>query len=152
MGSIDRVQAQASRMESRLTRDQVEGIAWWNGLTEDARKGWCLLSGETGQPEVWAYFKRVAANGTRATPRVVAPGAMFSGAPSAAQHLAWLANWVRMAARAGVKMAEAERQVLIQALDGGLSDVPLSSDLGKRLVPLLTMMSAEMAAREGRVP
>ena len=148
MGAIDRANALAARTESRLTRDEAEGSAWWYNLRNDDRAVWCQLADTTEPAEAWRYFKKVCA-GIDATAEVVAPGSMFAGASGRAKHLAWLANWVRMAARAAAPLDAAERFVLLRAVDEALGLIAVSSDVGKRLVSLLTMLAAEVAAHDG---
>jgi hypothetical protein len=44
--------------ERKPTPDEVMGMAWWNGLTEQERAWWIQMAGNTGVPaDAWAAFK-----------------------------------------------------------------------------------------------
>ena len=41
-----------------MTRDEKDGIAWWNGLTEVARSYWLSVAGSAVPADAWAAYKR----------------------------------------------------------------------------------------------
>lgn len=45
--------------EETPTADELEGMAWWNGLDDYERRRWMKLAGDTGRAaDAWAEWKR----------------------------------------------------------------------------------------------
>lgn len=47
-----------------MTADEAKGMAWWNGLDDEARAYWMRKAGDTGRAaDAWEAFKSTAAQG-----------------------------------------------------------------------------------------
>lgn len=57
-----------------MTADERDGIAWWNGLSEDDRRFWLACAVSAIPAEAWACYKRCQAEAGSAmledTPRI----------------------------------------------------------------------------------
>lgn len=45
-------------MDERMaTSDEVKGMEWWNGLTEEDRDFWLRVAGSAVPADAWSFFK-----------------------------------------------------------------------------------------------
>lgn len=59
-------------MDREPTPDELAGMAWWNGMTDDERSSWLYLAGTAVPADAWAYYK--SRINTDLTPGSARPG------------------------------------------------------------------------------
>lgn len=51
-------QPEDRKVAAVIHRDAMEGILWWNSITEADRAGWMKITGSAVPADAWAAYKR----------------------------------------------------------------------------------------------